>query len=250
VADIAVADIAGIGTAIGTLVLAIATFALARRAGDQSKAAHDQAAASLEQATLADRALRAQTAPLLTDVPYGIPEITGYHPKSRTADRKSEWILASAFGPQEPAYGDASGITVLIDENGGREVFAAVPFRNIGNGAAIVQSVTFVSETIGTWPGAPSTPVLAPGQVGRARLEMPPGAPDYDVARALAETTPDFSVIVEYADAAGELRGAVRIDLSRFNDGEGEDWLVRQVHWDKDRDAVQGFPRLSSQPGF
>src|SRR4051794_13010729 len=100
---------ANIGTAVGTALLAVATFRLARRTAEQSdanraqaaagaeqaKAATAQAAASSEQATAAtaqaaaaseqtrllaeqsataERALRASIRPLLVDVPDGLSD--------------------------------------------------------------------------------------------------------------------------------------------------------------------------------
>jgi hypothetical protein len=238
-------------TAVGTLLLAIATYLLARRAASEVRAANEQArasaaqsAASTLQAEAAERAVAVQTAPLLADVPFGIPVVTGYRIKSRTG-RIS--VMEMMIGDQEPTYRDASEIRIFIDETGYKEANIEVPFRNVGNGPAVIDAVTVVIAEGCELVGHPSTPIVPSGEIASAEMAISPGVEGYDVAHSAITNRAPFSVLIAYGDARGEPFGAMRMDIAPLKrPPDSDDWLVRQVHWGDTAQEVGSEPRLSS----
>jgi hypothetical protein len=254
-----VAAYAGVATAVGTLSLAAATYYLARGASaevvaatEQARATAEQSAASLEQskasarqAAAAEQALTAQTAPLLGDVPFGIPVVSGYRTRPASG---SQSIMASMLGHREPTYRDASEIAVYIDVNGLKDANIRVPFRNVGNGVAIVQDMMFFIGDDTELAGASSTPVIPTGQVAEAELSVLPSADGYEGAHSAIETRTAFAVAIAYGDATGASSGAIRLDVAPTPDNELDDWFVRQVHWGGTLAEACDNPRLSSRP--
>jgi hypothetical protein len=102
-----------------------------------------QAEESSRQADVAERALRAQTTPLLADVPYGLPRASGYSPMPGDPTRRTSVIELFGVGPHQPHYRDASELHAQIDEHGDKTASLSVPVRNIGLGAAVITSVEF-----------------------------------------------------------------------------------------------------------
>lgn len=207
-------------TAIGTILLAVATFALAWQNRAIVTSSRDQLAetrkdveAAQEQTEIARHALAAQTQPLLSNVPRDY----SFEPEADPG-----WIVAS--------FWEVRGGSV------------AVPFRNIGNAVAIVQSVMFWMHDGGA-AGNADVVALPPDEITRARLELPPtsrwGPEVIDADRG------DFSLVLAYADAAGQARGATRLDVYRT---ERKQWYVRQVHFGDDDESVRESPRASSAP--
>jgi hypothetical protein len=244
---------AGLGTAVGTALLAVATFVLARRtkaeveaANRQATASSDQSAASLEQAKashrqaeLAEKALRVQTSPLLTDVPYGIPAVSGYTPIDKSDKRSA---IIGLYGPKQPHFRDASLVTAYVDANGEGHVQIEVPFRNVGNGAAIVSRVEFLFGGNTGFESAASSPVVPAGEIAEAVLDIDPNHHAYAEPKNAIDGDNPFRVVISYNDADGNHFGAVRLDL----DAVETTWSVRQVHWAKSRDEVLSAPAMSS----
>jgi hypothetical protein len=254
-----VAAYASVATAVGTLSLAAATYYLARGASAevvaataQARATAEQSAASLEQskastrqAAAAEQALTAQTAPLLSDVPFGIPVVSGYRTKPNPG---SPSIMDSLLGHREPTYRDASEIAVYVDENGLKDANIRVPFRNVGNGVAIVQDMVFFVGDETELGGASSVPVIPTGQVAEAELSILPSADGYEGARSVITKRTAFAVAIAYGDATGASSGAIRLDVAPTADSEADDWFVRQVHWGDTLAEARHSPRLSSRP--
>jgi hypothetical protein len=249
---------ASVATAVGTLSLATATYYLARGASaevvaatEQARATAEQSAASLEQskasarqAAAAEQALTAQTAPLLSDVPFGIPVVSGYRTKPSSGSRES--MFASMLGHREPTDRDASEIAVYIDENGLKDANMRIPFRNVVSGVAIVQDMRFIVGDETELGGVSSTPVIPTGQVAEAELSVLPSADGYERARSAIEKRTAFAAVIAYGDATGASSGAIRLDVSPTADAEADDWL-RQVHWGETLAEVRHSPRLSSR---
>lgn len=243
------------GTAVGTILLAFATFVLARRtkseveaANRQAKASAEQSVASLQQARashrqaeLAEQALSAQSSPLLTDVPFGIPAVSGYSAINR--GEKSR-IMQEVFGPKQPHYSDASVVNVFVDETGGSGARLYVPFRNVGNGAALIGTVEFLLSGNSGFTGSASTPVVPVGEVAEAVLKVPFDHHSYAEPLAIVNENRPFSVVVTYSDVDKQDFRTVRLDISPSD----SDWFVRQVHWADSREEVIRNPTMSSHP--
>jgi hypothetical protein len=244
------ADATG-ATALGTLLLAIATYILARRATSEVRAANEQArasaaqsAASTRQAEAAERGVVAQTAPLLADVPFGIPVVTGYRVKSTTSRVSMMQMLT---GDQEPTYRDASEITIYIDEHGHKDANIQVPFRNVGNGPAVINTVTATLSEGRELVGQPSSPVVPSGEIAKVEVVIFPDVDGYTSAHSAITNRAPFSVLIAYGDARGEPFGAMRMDIAPLKrPPDIDDWLVQQVHWGDTAQEAQSKPRLSS----
>lgn len=243
---------ATVGTAAGTGMLALATFFLARRTTAEVTAATSQARASLEQveisqqqAKVAERALAAQTQPLLTDVPWGVAQLVAGYAMKPGSDSRS--VLSSVFGPKEAHYRDASEVRVWLDQET-RGVRFAIPVRNVGNGTALIQAVVFRFSNDASLTGFPASPVVPPREVTVLSLDLEGGDdPDVSVATQAVEQGTSFSVVTAYADSSGEAKRAVRLDVYPGEDSDS-DWWVRQVHWDESIEAVVSNPDMSSTP--
>ncbi len=244
------ADATG-ATAVGTLLLAIATYVLAHRATSEVRAANEQvrasaaqSAASMRQAEAAERAVGVQTAPLLTKVPYGIPIVTGYRVKSTTGKIT---MIEMMTGDQEPTYRDASEITIYIDENGYKDANIQVPFRNVGNGPAVINTVTATLTDGKELVGHPSSPVVPSGEIANVEVVIFPDVDGYEAAHAQITNRAPFSILIAYGDARGEPFGAMRMDIAPVKrPPDSGDWLVQQVHWGDTAQEAQSKPRLSS----
>lgn len=225
--------------AIGTILLAIATFSLAlfnRRivvaSQRQLETAHEDLALAHEQNKTAREALEAQTAPVLASVPWGI-------------DREIVWYDASTGEPRK--HRDASQLTVsLAATRNEPRVTISVPFRNVGNGVAIVMSVQLM---IGgqLFDGVPGTPILPPGEMSRAGLEMGRDNVAFEHGASLAADGQDFAIVIGYADAAENSRGAISMDVHRSDLGS-DFWRVRQLHIAGTPEDALSRPTLSSLP--
>ena len=136
---------------------------------------------------------------------------------------------------------------------GEEEAQLTVPFRNVGNGTAIVQSVAFALSATAVVAGSSSTPVVPPGQVVKAGLTLGSSRSGFSDVREVIERRANFSVVIVYADAGGQPGGAVRLDVQASRDDDGgpsSKWTVRQVHWDDTADGVRSSPRLSTDPAL
>jgi hypothetical protein len=200
-------------TAIGTILLALATFALAQQNRTLVQASREElaetrsdVAIAKQQAGTARRALAAQTQPLLSSVAQ-----ESRHPED---------------------------ISAKFDEKTGGHI--AVPFRNIGNGVAVIKQVMFWTGDSGS-AGKATDAAVPPREDSLARLGLEPTnrfGPDV----VLAER--NFSVVIVYADATDQNRGATRLDIHR--DAHYPLWYVGQVHFGDDEESVRLNPRTSS----
>ena len=157
-------------TAVCTLVLAVATFALAwqnrqvvKAAEAQAQASRDDLAVAKEQSQTARAGLAAQTRPFLSSVPFDYREEPHF------------WQ-----GGNPVAFRDAGAIQFSIrvdrDEGGhetdGKTASIAVPFRNIGPSMAIVRTVAFYFGPHEAVSGYASNPVVPSDETSKARLEL------------------------------------------------------------------------------
>jgi hypothetical protein len=225
--------------AIGTLMLAAATFSLAlynRKIVTTSQAqletARQDLALSHEQNRTAREALEAQTAPLLTTMPSSL-------------DREPILFHAASGEPQR--FRDASAVDVSYG-TAGNEPHAriSIPFRNVGSGVAVIESIQVM---IGgkLFNGLANAPILASGEFTRADIDADRRDSVFDYAASLAVEGSDFSIICGYADSAGNSRGALRLDLHCDRPGSDR-WRVRQLHLGDTPEAALNDPTLSSLP--
>jgi hypothetical protein len=214
--------------ALGTLALAVATFTLAlynrsivKASQEQLETARQDLALAREQNETAQEALAVQTAPFLTNVP-------------RSLEHSPKGVDPSRIGVSYGTVGNEPRALV------------SVPFRNVGNGAAIITSVQVM---IGgrMFDASPRTPILPPGESAHAGFDASRRDEVFDYGVSLAVDGQDFSLVVGYADAAGSPHAALRLDL--HNDRPGYDhWHVRQLHVGETAEAAMSHPHLSSLP--
>jgi len=225
--------------AIGTILLAAATFSLAiynRKivvaSQEQLETARQDLALAREQNETAREALEAQTAPVLASVPWGL-------------DREVVWYNAATGEPA--SHRDASHVAVSLGTADNEPwVTISVPFRNVGNGVAVIASVQVM---IGgrLFDGVPKTPILPPGEMSRAGIDVGRASVAFDHGASLAADGQDFAIVVGYADAAGNSRGAISLDVHR-DAPTGDRWHVRQLHIGDTPEDALSHPSLSSLP--
>lgn len=237
---------ADVWVAIGTLALALATFALAwqnrnvvQSAEQEAQAARDDLRVAREQADIAARSLAVQTQPFLSNVPLFLQQ----EPVS--------WY----GGGEVASYRDAAEVMFRIDsriDNAGKllsdtkEATLSVPFRNIGAGAAVVRTVTFIFADGADIPGYAANPVVPSGEVAKARITVTQDAANWATIEETKDSDGNFSVVIGYADVAGADRGAVRLDVYSHLDNIHGPWYVRQVHYASDVENVLASPAVSS----
>lgn len=95
--------------------------------------------------------------------------------------------------------------------------------------------------------GAPKTPILPPGEMSRAGLDVSRASVAFDHGASLAADGQDFAIVIGYADAAGNSRGAISLVIHR-DAPAGEGWHVRQLHMGDTSDDALSRPSLSSLP--
>lgn len=229
--------------AIGTLGLALATFALAWTNRQVVAASREQVETALQDLALAREqnetlreTLDSQTAPVLTKVPWGLKR------------KPTSFIVSTGEGT---SFEDASEITVsqgTTPRYGQDEprVSIEVPFRNVGNGVAFITSVHVM---IGgqLFDGTAGAPIVAPGEFDAAMLDVGRESPAFDYGISLEQEGVDFAVVIGYADAGGNPRGAISLDVHRDQPARGR-WYVRQLHVGSTPEDALHRPRLSSLP--
>lgn len=248
-------EVAGVfGTALGTVLLAAATGALAwttsedvratwvlaevareevQHAGSQVtemkrqvEASQNQVTVSQEQVAVAQHTLQAQIRPVLVDVPLELS------------------IFEPAIFPDRDAIAVSRGaVHVHI---GSDEVLVSVPVRNAGAGLAMIRGAEMRTATAHP-PAALAIdrPNLPPGEYARvgfrAAVLDPAYGPIVEAMRA-----GNFSVVVAYADLAGQQLTHSRFDIyARPMAHTG--WEVRQVHLEQ---PGSGTPFAGSAPAF
>jgi hypothetical protein len=97
---------------------------------------------------------------------------------------------------------------------GDRPAFGAfVPIRNVGNGAALIESVEF--EVGGDVVEASAeTLLLPPGELTRAGFMIDEGDEGGIAAESIAAALEDFAVTIAFSDAAGHHRDEARLEVS------------------------------------
>jgi hypothetical protein len=206
------ATIASFATALGTLVLALATFAAIR--------------SSNRSARIAERSFEINLRPVLVT--------------SRLEDpvQKIRWI------DDHWAHLEGSeGSVELVDGN----IYLAISLRNVGPGLA----VTFgwaAQMGYGPSPDFPHTEpenfrmqtrdlYIAPGDIGfwQAALREPDD-PDYPGLRKCVEDVQPFTIEVLYGDHEGGQRTITRFGMIPKRTGDGTKWFPAVArHWNLDR---------------
>jgi hypothetical protein len=226
--------------AIGTLALALATFVLAlynrkivAASQEQLRTSQRDLEIAREQTETAREALQAQTAPILANVPWGL---------KREATRYLEET------GEERNFRDASRISVSqgADNNNQQVVWIEVPFRNVGNGVAIITSAQVMIGGV-VFETSASVPILPPGEIGCVQVDAHEADTIFERALSLAVDGVDFAAIVGFADAGGTPRGAISMDVHR-EAPNSPTWRVRQLHIGDLPDAALNHPTLSSLP--
>jgi hypothetical protein len=149
-----------------------------------------------QQTLTAREALETQTQPLLADVPRG---------------RLQEPTRVDARAGESISVKDAGEIRVSTS---GDEPLcsASVPIRNVGNGTARVDSITFRTPD-GEVHGSVDSQVIPPGEISRTHLDCLPADPKSLAAESIAIELNDFSVLIDYSDTSGRHRGSLRLDI-------------------------------------
>jgi hypothetical protein len=212
--------------AIGTFVLAAQNRRLVKSAADEAALARDGLDLARAQNQTAEATLAAQTQPLLTSLPLGLIE---------------EPAVVDNSGKVESTQ-DAGSIVVGVVSSGDNNGRILVPFRNVGTGLALVQSVWFWVGDGGTAGSARNT-ALPPDERTDATLSF---SRESLWATEVYGRSRDFSVLIAYADVGGVSRGAVRLDIYRRE--RRASWYVRQVHFAATIEAVREAPEVSSAP--
>jgi hypothetical protein len=225
--------------AIGTILLAIATFTLAlynRKtlllSQDEMSVARSGLEAARRQNEVSTKTLDSQTAPILANVPWGV-------------GREVVWYEAATGEPAN--FRDAASVAVSAGTAANQPwVTISVPFRNVGNGVALITSVhLMIGGSI--FDGTPKSPVVPPGESSRAGFEVGRSHPGFDHGVSLAVEGIDFAMVVGYADAGGAQRGAISLDVHRENP-QADRWRVRQLHIGPNPDDALSRPTFSSLP--
>lgn len=199
---------ASLATALGTLVLAVATFAAVRSANRAARAA--------------ERSLLVGLRPLL------VP--------SRLQD-----------DPQKVMFGDGKWVRVpggsghAEAENG--VVYLAASVRNVGPGIGVLHGWRFYPETIRDRAQPPLDTFrhqnrdiyLPPGEDGFWQGAFRDAAdPQHDEALKAVEARNPMTVDLLYGDHEGGQRVITRFGIQPRGDGEG--WLLNaSLHWNVDR---------------
>jgi hypothetical protein len=225
------AAISAVGVAVGTLALAVATFVLAKQTGQVVATNKELVGAAQGQTRAAQGALDAQTAPLLSSMPPGL-------------DREPDTFDASTG--EAKGWRDAGTVSVRKHDSGDDgSIFLSVPFRNVGNGVATIGEVQFVLSGGTAYVGHAASLAVSPGERTRAILQPTRSKSSWQEASVMLADKSSFAVTIGYADAAGRLRGAVRLDVHHRAE-RLKPWFVRQVHFGDSVDSVQSSPRSSS----
>jgi hypothetical protein len=150
-----------------------------------------------QQTQMAREALETQTQPLLADVPRG---------------RLQEPVRVDARPGESTSVKDAGEIRVSAS---GDEPLCSVsvPIRNVGNGTARVNAITFMTPD-GDIQGSVDSPVIPPREISRAHLDSLPTDLGSLAAESIAIERQNFSVLIDYSDASGRRRGSLRLDIA------------------------------------
>ncbi len=206
-----IAAYATLGTALGTIVLAIATFTLAKKtaslaeSGEQELALlRDQTQAAMRHSEAAEAALNASVAPLILDVPPRTlrpgPLRTRY---TERAGRSEEGKLVT----DRPDI-DVSVITWDADRS---PAWLRIPIRNVGAGLALLDAASLTVEgEDGSWNVLDAAPEDIPSVVPPGEIRQLVFVSEDTSLNAMVVSDDPLVVEVSYADVSGE-QGAATI---------------------------------------
>jgi len=230
---------AGVGTAFGTLALAVATFVLAVRtksmaqSGQQTAQAaqkelellREQTEAARQQSETAQAALRASIRPILVDVPENTLREIKWHGGAAA--------VTSGGSPHEGTRKvDISMVSVSIEEDHpeiGPHIILAAPVRNVGAGVAMIRDVRWLIGRSGAGVhivvGTARQKTVPVGEHAELRFEVPYGAADYQPSYEAIEREKDLLVEVIYADLGAQQVSRTQLSLRRQG-GPGHPYRV------------------------
>jgi hypothetical protein len=210
------ATVAELGTALGTLVLAVATFASVR-SGNRS-------------ARLSERSLLEGIRPLL--LPSRLQD-----PEQKVGFQDDHWIKLPG----------GRGAADVADD----AIYLAIAVRNVGPGLAVLNAWMLYPERVGVEHGHPDTSAfhrltrdlyVPPNDTGFWQGTFrDPSAPEFaEAAKVIAEREV-FTIDILYGDAEGGQRVVSRFSMLPAEDGT---WLASvSRHWNLDR----ADPRASTR---
>jgi hypothetical protein len=205
------ATLASFATAIGTLVLAIATFASIRSANRSAR--------------IAEAAFQANMRPVLVT--------------SRPDDpvQKLRWM-----DDHWAVLNGGQGIVDLVEDN----IYLAISVRNAGSGLAVAQGWAVMAHVADA-----REPHLQPDQFHRQTRDLyiapndvgfwqaairEPSDPDYTELRKDIEAVQPFTIEVLYGDHEGGQRTITRFGMIPYrNDGKSLWYPNVALHWNLDR---------------
>ncbi|HEY4099146.1 MAG TPA: hypothetical protein VGM33_26710 [Baekduia sp.] len=201
------------GTAVGTVILAAATFWMARKTRDAATATQDDVRAAKEQLTVAqaqielsrrqadaaEAAISAQLKPVLIDVPFDMFREGGT---------------------------DAGTVSVELNPKSGL-ILVDIPLRNVGPGLARVTGLSLDTGSPIAFGATLRNANIPPGERARFMFTAAPEQSGYSAFRDIVDRRGTFSVAVRYTDAAGAQDSLTRADL-HWNDAISR-WYVRQI---------------------
>lgn len=205
------ATIASFATAVGTLVLALATFASIRSANRSAR--------------IAEAAFQANLRPVL---------VTS---RMDDADQKIRWM-----DDHWAVLHGAQGIVEVDDGN----IYLSISLRNAGSGLAVAQGWAIMPHVADA-----SVPHLEPDQFRRQTRDLyiapndigfwqaavrDSGDPDYDALRKDIEEVEPFTVELLYGDHEGGQRTITRFGMIPYETDERVVWYPTvALHWNLDR---------------
>jgi hypothetical protein len=232
--------LASLGTAAGTLVLAVATFASVRSANRAARTA--------------ERSLLAGMRPLL--VTSRLQDLT-----QKIMFGDEHWVMLpggrgiAQVGREDV---DLDGLPAIDDS-----VYLALSLRNAGSGLAVLHGWRLAPERLrpGTAHPAPQYRpqtrdlYIAPGDIGFWQGALrDPADPQYDLARKAIETRQPLTIDLCYGDSEGGQRMQTRFGLvprPRHDDKPDEDVWIASVtmHHNVDRPDPREAPLSFDGPG-
>lgn len=205
------ATIASFATAVGTLVLALATFASIRSANRSAR--------------IAEAAFQANLRPVL---------VTS---RMDDADQKIRWM-----DDHWAVLRGAQGIVEVDDGN----IYLSISLRNAGSGLAVAQGWAVMPHVADA-----SVPHLEPDQFRRQTRDLyiapndigfwqaavrDSGDPDYDALRKDIEEVEPFTVELLYGDHEGGQRTITRFGMIPYETDKKVVWYPTvALHWNLDR---------------
>jgi hypothetical protein len=214
----------------GTRQAEIASTALAV-AREQADFLQRQVAVSERQAGIAQESLEASWQPILVDVPLG----------KYVEDFE-------VFRGERLGQIDQGRVSVARTQGGALR--CSVPFRNIGNGPAIIVGAGIQGD--GAGPAARiSRAIVAPGELTDLSFRFEADREDMNALQDSIEHNRPFSVTVGYRDQTGRKGWTSRADVVPDGAGLHHEWAVRQValyHEGEDQPFAISGP-IDASPG-